>query len=165
MRNLFLNWFITFFVAIIVQVYAINIIAIDNISPDIVLIALIYYCLTKGQINGMVLAFITGLLIDILSVGVIGATSFSKVFSIFLCGFLYNENKVDIILNNYNFLFIVFWVSFIDSVIYSLLTLKVDILSFSVLLFHYGLFPSLYTTLLSVLIYLKSPKKLFGYAG
>lgn len=163
MENFSFKWFLSLVIAIIFQVYLLNIISIDGMKPDVVLIVLIFYCLNSGQIDGMVLAFFTGFLMDFLFVGVLGASSFSKVFSIFLCGYFYNVNRTDLILSNYNFIFIVFLISFVDGIIFSLITIKTDILSFSILLFKFGIFPAVYTAVISTLVYLKSPKKLFSY--
>ncbi len=163
MNRFSFGWFIGFSLMLILQAFLIDYINIDSIKPDVINILLIYYCLREGQIPGMFAAFFTGLIFDLISAGVLGASSFAKVLAIFICGFFYNENRRELILENYNFLFIVFVIDFISNFVYSMIVLKSDMINFTMLFFKFGLFPAFYTTMLSSVLYLKSPKKLFTY--
>lgn len=58
------------FLALLLQASWIDILAIRDIAPDIVIIILIFIAFTRGQIEATLLGFVSGLLIDIYDPGV-----------------------------------------------------------------------------------------------
>jgi rod shape-determining protein MreD len=84
-----LKYALIFVVLIVVQVSFIWLIAISkyNITPDLVIILVIYLGYTKGHIAGMVSGFISGLTLDILSGSFIGLSALSYCLAGFISGY------------------------------------------------------------------------------
>ena len=57
------------FVALLLQASWVDTIAIFGITPDVVIIVLVFVGITRGQIEATILGFISGLLIDIYNPG------------------------------------------------------------------------------------------------
>ncbi|MBS1518763.1 MAG: rod shape-determining protein MreD [Bacteroidetes bacterium] len=85
----YLKFAIIFAVLIIVQVSFVWLIAISNynITPDLVIVLVIYLGFTRGQIAGMVSGFITGLTLDLLSGSFIGLSALSYCVAGFIAGY------------------------------------------------------------------------------
>ncbi len=156
------KWIIIFCILIPIQLVISDYLIIYQLKPDLILIGLVFLTLSFGQIPGIMFAFFSGLLFDLLSGGVVGASSLSKVISIFLCGYFYNENRIEIILRNYTFSLVVLLTSTLDGFIYLLIILSEEIPSLIFLIFQYGVFPGLYTALLSSIILIRPKKKLIS---
>lgn len=156
------KWIIVFCILIPVQLIISDYLIIYGLKPDLILIGLVFFTLSYGQISGIVSAFFSGLIFDLLGGGVVGASSLSKVISIFLCGYFYNENRVEIILRNYTFTIVVLLTSTLDGFIYSLIILSEKVPNLIILIFQYGLFPGLYTAILSSVILIRPKKRLIS---
>lgn len=78
-----------FIVLIIVQVTFLSLISISkyNITPDFVIIFVIYLGYTRGHIAGMVAGFVSGLVLDILSGSFIGLSALSYCIAGFAAGY------------------------------------------------------------------------------
>jgi len=159
--KIYLKWFAIFVLLILLQSTVLDYFLIYGHKPDLVLIALVFLTLTYGQVTGILVAFFAGLTLDLFVGGVLGASSLSKVIAIFICGYFYNENKVDIVLRNYTFIVIVLLISFVENLIHSLIVFSIDIPTLFRIIFSYGLYPALYTTLVSSIVLLRPGKKLF----
>ena len=74
---------------IVIQVSFIWLIAISkyNITPDLVIILVIYLGYTRGQIAGMISGFIAGLILDLLSGSFIGLSALSYCLAGFISGY------------------------------------------------------------------------------
>jgi rod shape-determining protein MreD len=144
---------------LIIQLVIIPLISVDNIAPNLVLILVVYFTLREGQIFGTILGFILGFLLDFISGGLLGAYMFSFTLGGFITGYFYNENKLDINLNSYFFLFILFVISLISLFIYSAITGSTSSLDIFFLLFAGGLLPAVYTTFFGVPVVVFSSKK------
>jgi rod shape-determining protein MreD len=159
--KVYLTWSIIFILLIVLQITVLDYFVIYGYKPDLPLIALVFLTLTYGQITGIIAAFLLGLFFDLLIGGVIGSTSLSSVIAIFICGYFYNENRIDIILGNYQFVLIVLLTSFIDNIVHSLIVFSIDIPTLLRIVFAYGIYPALYTTIVSSVILVRPGKKVF----
>ncbi len=148
-----------FIAALLIQIIIVPFISIEGIIPDLVLIILVYYTLRKGQLFGTVLGSIYGLTFDLITGGIIGSTMFTKTLAGFIAGFFYNENKKDIYFTSYLFLLIVLLCSIIDSVAFTLISSFEITTNIFSLLINQGLFPAVYTTVLSTIITIFYPKR------
>jgi len=127
-----------------------------NISPDFVIIALIYIGVREGKISGAVYGFIAGLLLDVLSGSFLGLLSLSYTVSIFIAGFFKTDNER--FLNQFNFIIAVFTISIVSNFIYFGLFFQGTPMVFSKVILLYILPSSTYTTIIS-LVYTILPKK------
>lgn len=161
MIKVYLKWSVIFIFLIVVQTTVLDYFVIFGYKPDLLLIALIFLTLTYGQITGIIVAFISGFILDLLGGGVVGSSSLSKVVAIFICGYFYNENRIDIVLRNYTFILIVLLVSVIDNIIHSLIVFAIDVPTMMRIIFAYGIYPALYTAMVSSVILIRPGKKVF----
>lgn len=156
------KYFIYFLIAIILtytQVALLNFVAIVEITPDLLLIYLVYLALKEGHLFGIVAGFIIGLLYDIISVDVIGTNALAKTIAGFIAGFFYKENMADKIIGNLKFLYIVFLSSFFHNIVYFFFYLRLSEIPFFTFFLKYGLALTLYTTVVSIgLMFAKYPR-------
>jgi rod shape-determining protein MreD len=127
-----------------------------NISPDFVIIALVYIGVREGKISGAVYGFAAGLLLDILSGSFIGLLSLSYTIAIFVSGFFQTDNERFLV--RFNFVIIVFAISIISNFIYFGLFFQGTPIVFSKVILLYILPTSTYTTIIS-LVYTIIPKR------
>lgn len=134
-------------------------IAIDGLTPDLLLIFCVWVSLSEGQFEGMLSSFTFGLIFDILSLDVLGTNALSKTFVGLIAGWFYKENKVEQNIGSYRFLFIVFISSVVHNLIYFFLYVKFSNISFIPFFGKYGLAISFYTTVMAIFpMLLKMPK-------
>jgi rod shape-determining protein MreD len=151
---------VLFFIPIaILQLVVIPLISIYNITPNLILILIVYYTLREGQIFGTILGFVLGFFLDLISGGLIGAFMFSFTISAFIAGYFYSENKMDINLASYFFLLIVFISACINSFLYARISNSASNVSLLLLMIEEGLLPGLYTTLFGLPIVVFNSKK------
>ena len=143
----------------IIQLVFVPLISIYNITPNLVLILIVYYTLKDGQVFGTILGFILGLLLDLFSGGLIGAFMFSFTISAFLAGYFYSENKLDTNLATYFFLLIVFISACVNSFLFARISNSTSNVSLLLLLVEEGLLPGLYTTLFGLPIVVFNSRK------
>lgn len=86
----YLKYAIVFVVMIVLQVSFMWLLAISNynITPDLVILVVIFLGYAKGQTAGMVSGFISGLTLDILSGSFIGLSALCYCIAGFISGFL-----------------------------------------------------------------------------
>jgi rod shape-determining protein MreD len=151
---------VLFFIPIaILQLVVIPLISIYNITPNLILILIVYYTLREGQIFGTLLGFVFGFLLDLISGGLIGAFMFSFTISAFFAGYFYSENKMDINLASYFFLLILFISACVNSFLYARISNSTSNVSLLLLIMEEGLLPGLYTTLFGLPILVFNSKK------
>ena len=148
---------IIFFPLAVLQLTVIPLISYQNISPDIIVVLLVFFTLRNGQIYGTVLGFIFGFLFDLMSGGLIGSAMFAKTLTGFTAGYFYKETKSENYFTSYIFVAIVFLCGTIDSLFYSMFSSAETKLTLTFLLFEVGLLPGVYTALLSLPIIIIKP--------
>lgn len=150
---------ILFFPLLLIQLTVIPLLSINSVIPDLILILLVYYSITQGQIYGTVLGFIYGFLFDIITGSLIGSTIIAKTIAGFTAGYFSSENKRDQNLIAYNFALIVLLCSLIDSTISAFFS-SVDINANIFLLFYQNsLLPAIYSAAISLMIMIFYPKR------
>ena len=151
---------VLFFIPLaILQLVVIPLISIYNITPNLILILIVYYTLREGQIFGTILGFFLGFLLDLTSGGIIGAFMFSFTISAFIAGYFYSENKMDINLASYFFLLILFISACANSFLYAKISNSSSNVSLLLLMIEEGLLPGLFTTLFGLPIVVFNSKK------
>lgn len=146
MNNKYIQPFILFIPALILQLTVVPLIAIEGAVPDLITIVLVYSVLNSGQFYGTALGFTFGLIFDLVSGGVLGSAMFAKTLAAFIAGYFYNENKIEYFTQTYFFVAIVFIISFIDSIIYTALSSSVQ-KSFVMMALYAGLLPGIYSAI------------------
>jgi rod shape-determining protein MreD len=150
-------------ILIIIQKTLIWLIAVTSyeITPDIVLIGLVFISMRKGKITGSVGGFVSGLILDFLSFSFLGLMALSKTVTGFFAGFFYNEMKVDRYLSSYVFVLVVFFCSLINNVFYFMIYFQGTMLAPADILIRYVLPTALYTAFVSIIAVIINKKKLF----
>lgn len=150
---------IIFIPVLIIQTTVVPLISIGQVVPDLIIILLVYYSITEGQIYGTILGFVYGFFFDLVTGSLLGSSMIAKTVAGFVAGYFSSENKIDICLMFFNFGLIVFLSALIDQIIYSFFS-AFDISSNIFLIFFQNAFlPAFYTALLSMIIIIFIPKK------
>lgn len=132
------------------QLIVVEIISFKYIKPDVLLIGLIYFTLLNGQILGMISGFSFGLLMDILSAGVIGSNALSKLIATFFAGYFSREDVNEREIISSGFFLILFIASLIEKFVYIFITSNVDFKYLLIVYVNYGLIPTLATMVFSL---------------
>lgn len=127
-----------------------------NISPDFVMIMLVYIGVKEGKISGSIYGFLAGLTADFLSGTFIGLSAITYTIASFLAGFFKSDNEK--FLAGYFFLISVFACSFAGNFIYFWIYFQGAPINLPEVIIKYVLTSSAYTTLIS-LVYVVFPRK------
>lgn len=126
-------------------------IQIGDVLPDLVLILVVFIAIREGQFIGIFGGFTAGLIMDIISLDVIGTNSLAKLTAAFIAGFFYKEGKHKLILSSATFLLIVLLSSFVHNLLYFFFYVKVSNFNLLNFFLKYGIASTLYTTVISAL--------------
>ena len=149
---------ITFFPVLLIQITIIPLVSLSGVAPDLILIILVYYSITRGQLYGTALGTFYGILVDLITGSLLGSSMLSKTLAGFTAGYFFGEGKKELNVYTYNFSLIVFLCAMIDTVVFSFFSafdLQSNLFS---LLFEQSLLPALYTGVVSIL-FIFSPYK------
>lgn len=162
MRSNYLLVVLLFFPLAVLQLTIIPYLSFRQITPDLIIILLVYFTLQTGQLHGTILGFVFGLLFDLISGGILGSAMFAKTASGFICGYFFNENKIDQNIRTFAFLAIVFIVATFDSVIYSFFSTTDISTNLLIIFFDHGLLPGIYTAVVALPIVVFQPRRLLA---
>ncbi|MBI9071648.1 MAG: rod shape-determining protein MreD [Melioribacteraceae bacterium] len=143
----------------ILQMTIVPFLTFSFIAPDLIMILVIYFALRDGQMFGMVLGFVLGLLFDLFSGSLLGGHMFAYTLTGFIAGYFYNENKTSYNINSFFFLFIVFICASIGSIANSFFSSPETNISIIYVLFDQGLLPGIYTAVVALPVVLINPGK------
>lgn len=148
---------------IVIQKTLLGLIAVTSyeITPDVVLIGIVYIAMRRGKIAGSVGGFAAGFIIDFISFSFLGLMALSKTVAGFISGFFNDENKIDHYLSSYVFVLVVLLCSLINNTIYFMIYYQGTILAPVDILVKYVLPTSVYTAFVSVFAVVINKKKLF----
>jgi rod shape-determining protein MreD len=149
----YVKYAVILLVLAVVQKTLIWVFAVTNyeITPDILLIGVVYISIRKGKIAGSLGGFLFGLLLDFFSFSFLGLMALSKASAGFAAGFFNNENKIEKNTQSYVFIIIIFFCSLINNVIYFMLYFQGTILSFKDILLRYVIPTAIYTAVIGIL--------------
>jgi rod shape-determining protein MreD len=102
-------------VALLIQLTLINAITILGIKPDLIMVVVVIFSLLKGEKEGTISGFASGLLQDIFSTGLLGINALAKTVVGFTCGILREK------IFHEHILFLIPVITFIASFIQSIL--------------------------------------------
>ena len=144
----------------LLQLVVVPLISINNVVPNVVLVYIIFYSLKHGQNAGTIFAFFMGLIYDLSSSALIGSGMFSFTIAAFIAGYFYKEDFLEIV-QNPKILLILFMVSSsLFFFFYSVLGTDVISIENQYSFILYSILSALYTTLISLSIYLIPRNKL-----
>jgi len=102
-------------VALLIQITLVNLITILGLKPDLILVVVVIFSLLKGEKEGTISGFASGLLQDIFSTGLLGINALAKTVIGFICGIL--KEKIF----HEHILFLIPVITFIASLIQNIL--------------------------------------------
>ena len=140
-----------FFPVLLIQITIVPLISISGVAPDLILIILVYYSISRGQLYGTALGTFYGILVDLITGSLLGSSMLSKTLAGFTAGYFSGETKRELNIYTYNYSLIVFLCAMIDTVVFSFFSafdLQTNLFS---LLFEQSLLPSLYTGVVAIL--------------
>jgi rod shape-determining protein MreD len=135
---------------IIIQVLISRFLSIAGVSPDFLLIYLVYITIREGQFAGETSAFALGIILDIFAQGIIGSQALSKTIACFLVGYFYNPDRIEQNIRNWPFLLLTLLGAFINNFLYYFLMTRGTDMSFGEFAFRYGAVGALYTVFIAI---------------
>ena len=140
-------------VALVIQLTLINSVTILGLKPDLIMVVVVVFSLRKGEKEGTISGFASGLLQDIFSTGLLGINALAKTVIGFTCGIL--KEKIF----HEHILFIIPIITFISSFLQSIvifLLLRAFGIDYNLVwsLKQIALPEALYSSLLSPFIFL-----------
>jgi len=153
---------IVFIPVVLIQLTVIPFISIQEIVPNLLLIAVVYFSISNGQIFGTVTGASYGLLFDLISGNLLGSNMLSKTIAGFIAGYFSGETRRDKYLYTYSFTLVVFISALVDAMIFSFFSVIDFNTNFLQALFNHALLPSIYTTIVSILVVVVPYKRAFN---
>jgi rod shape-determining protein MreD len=146
----YIKYFAILVILILIQKTLIWLISLSalNITPDLVLIAVVFISVSEGKIFGSVTGFLAGFVIDLISGSFLGLMALSYAIAGFVAGGFFTEG--DKYLSKINFLVIIFLSSIISNFIYYIVYFQGLSLNFFDIFTKYILTSSTYTTIVSI---------------
>jgi rod shape-determining protein MreD len=136
---------------IIFQVLVSRFLSIAGVSPDFLLIFLVFLTIREGQFAGIVGGFLLGFILDVLSSnGILGAHALSKTIACFLVGFFFNPERIEQNVRNWPFLLLTLLAAVINNFMYYFLMTRGTEMSFGEFAFRYGAVGALYTVFIAI---------------
>ena len=138
---------------VIVQKTLIWLIAVTSydVTPDLVMIGLVYIGMRNGKTYGSIAGFLAGLTIDFISFSFLGLMALSKAAAGFSAGFFNDERKVERYLAGVGFIMIVLVCSLINNTVYFTVYFQGSTLIFSDILIRYAVPTAIYTAIFAAI--------------
>ncbi len=131
-----------------------------NIAPDLVILMVIYVGIARGHIEGSVIGFLSGLMIDMLSGSFLGLSALSYTIAGFIAGYFCIKEREEF-LKKYYLVGIVFLCAFIGNSIYFMIFYQGSPINVFNIFLIYVLSTTTYTTIVGSLfiLFIKDSKK------
>jgi rod shape-determining protein MreD len=159
-----LKYILPFFIFIpvaLIQLTVIPFIAIQDVVPNLIPIAVVYFSISNGQIFGTITGASYGLLFDLISGNLVGSHMLSKTIAGFIAGYFSGETRREKYLYTYSFTLVVLTSALADSMIFSFFSVIDFNTNFLMALFNHALLPSIYTSIVSILVVVIPYKRAF----
>jgi rod shape-determining protein MreD len=135
---------------IIVQVLISPLLSIAGVSPDCLLIFLVWITLREGQFAGEIAAFVLGLVLDVTSSNILGVHAISKTAACFCIGYFFDRERREQNIRNWPFLLLTLLAAVINNALYYFLITRGTTMSFAEFVFRYGAVGALYTVFIAI---------------
>jgi rod shape-determining protein MreD len=148
-RNI--KYFFITIILIVLQTTMMRLLSIEGISPDILVIWIVYLAMKEGQMQATLWGFFIGLMFDFITGNFIGLSALTKTICGFSAGYFYNVNKIQLTLGSYRFLLIVSFVSLIHNIVYFTIFAQGAEIGLLRAAFQLGAITTLYTAIFTLL--------------
>ncbi len=138
-------------VLLILQANLVDMVSLRGITPDLLLIFIVYVAVKEGQMTALPWGFFLGLILDLTTGTVIGLSALSKTIAAFTAGYFFAENKIVMTLATYRFLLLVFLTAFVHNAVYFVIFTMGGDIGFLGAVFGVGLASALFTTTIAIL--------------
>jgi len=159
-----LKYFIPLFVfipVVLIQLTVIPFVSIQGVVPNLLLIVVVYFSISNGQIFGTVTGAAYGLLFDSISGNLVGSNMLSLTVAGFIAGYFSGETRREKYLYTYSFTLVVLISALINAMIFSFFSVMDFNTNFVQALFNHALLPSIYTSVVSILVVIMPYKRAF----
>jgi len=150
-----------FIPVVLIQLTVIPFVAIQEVVPNLILIAVVYFSISNGQIFGTITGASYGLLFDLISGNLVGSHMLSKTVAGFVAGYFSGETRREKYLYTYSFTLVIFLSALADAMIFSFFSVIDFNTNFLMALFNHALLPSIYTSIVSILVVVIPYKRAF----
>lgn len=146
----FIKYSIVFLIIFLIDINFIDLISIKNITPDIILILLIFVSLRETQASATIAGFSVGLFRDIFSFSILGLSSLANSIACFLSSFFQRSKGGGI---SITYLAVVFFIiTLIHDRIYQFIYLLGTNQQFFRSFLYYSVPKAIYTTIVALII-------------
>jgi len=159
-----LNYFtplIVFIPVVLIQITVVPFISVQGVVPNLLLIAVVYFSISNGQIFGTVTGAVYGLLFDLISGNLVGSNMLSQTVAGFIAGYFSSETRREKYLYTYSFTLVVLISALINAMIFSFFSVMDFNTNFLQALFNHALLPSIYTSIVGILVVIIPYKRAF----
>ena len=150
-----------FIPVVLIQLTVIPFVAIQEVIPNLILIAVVYFSISNGQIFGTITGASYGLLFDLISGNLVGSHMLSETVAGFVAGYFSGETRREKYLYTYSFTLVVLLSALADAMIFSFFSVIDFNTNFLMALFNHALLPSIYTSIVSILVVVIPYKRAF----
>ena len=141
------------FIAMILSIFnvlGVDILAIGGMTPDFLVVLVVIISMIEGQFYGTIAAFCIGLFFDIVSFDLVGTNALAKTIIAFFAGYFSRPGFVRQDIGSMKFIFILFFSSIANNLIYYIFFIKPMEMSFSEFFLRYGVAMAFYTTVFGI---------------
>jgi rod shape-determining protein MreD len=150
-----------FIPVVLIQLTVIPFVAIQEVVPNLILIAVVYFSISNGQIFGTITGASYGLLFDLISGNLVGSHMLSKTVAGFVAGYFSGETRREKYIYTYSFTLVILLSALADAMIFSFFSVIDFNTNFLMALFNHALSPSIYTSIVSILVVVIPYKRAF----
>lgn len=136
---------------LLLQTKVIQLLSIEGVTPDLLVIWIVYLAIKEGQIHATVAGFAIGLVLDLITGEFVGLSALAKTLCGFTAGYFFNVNKTPQTLGSYRFLIVVFTASLLHNIVYFVIYTMGTEITLSEAVVRYGATSTLYTLAFSLL--------------
>jgi len=127
-------------------------ISIYGVTPDLLILLVIWVTLFEGKLYGLIFAFSVGILFDFLSMNVVGVNALTKTMVAYLAGFFYQEKEFWNIIRSNKFFLICFLATLLHNIIYYFIMVELTDSIFAIY-FKFVIGSTIYTMLFTLLAF------------
>ena len=133
----------------VVHMVFLKYVSVQSVTPDLLLLLVVWAALMEGQYVGMIVGFGAGLLFDMLTTDVLGSNALAKTLAGFMAGYFYREGMGLATIGSYRLLLIVTFTGFLHNLVYFFFYIKPMQTSFWEFFLVNGVATTLYTTVVA----------------
>lgn len=149
----YLSYLFVVLFLIIIQINALDLIAIRNATPNIILLAIVWIVIENGYFAGIISAFVIGLLYDFFTVDIIGTNALSNIVMALFLGVFHKTEKQKQLLSDFRIIPIIFLASLIHNFIYGVFYVNAGIENYMMAYIEYAIASAFYTSAFGIFLY------------